>query len=86
MANYRIARTAYHALMNADFTTVGGTANTYPANNGITYADYFINVEGDASFNDNTNTTYFNADLIHGTATMYDLLSNTYLTPVTSTF
>lgn len=70
------ARTA----MLADFNVATAVSNVW-ASNTQTWCDYYIDTFSNAAFQDASNLTYFQADVIHLNATGAQLLADTFVSP-----
>lgn len=81
-AGFDTERAAYRALMNSAYTVSTSVANTFaPATPSNSLADFWIDISADSRFNDATDTTYFQVDLIHLNSAGYDILGQTYAAP-----
>lgn len=72
------ASTTYTNTLLTDFSTNVST-NIY---SGASYADYYINLIGDAAFQNAANTTYYQVDGIHLNATGYDIVAPYVVTAI----
>lgn len=79
-AQFITANADYRTRMATDFPNSTAVTNVKSPNSAV-YADLWIDMFADSRFQNEADTTYFQADAVHLNTTGYNLLADTYVAP-----